>query len=201
MENNNESIKKAEIKKDGQYELPELTAEINCPSCKEGIIKINRTIHSLPDEEEILILLMECNKCKYQNRDIISLNTKFGPGSYTLRVEDGDLTPKIFKSPGAYIFLPEADFEIEPGNTSGYTVTNLEGLLERIIKWTEYMKKNYEIEKRPELKKVIDTLKKLKKMKKGDLPFSVVLTDNEGGSYITVPPNKSNILSFDPKKV
>lgn len=197
MDENNEIVNNGS-KKNGYYELPEITTKINCPLCKDGIVGITRTPHELPDGEEILILMMECNKCTFQNRDIITLNTHFGPGTYTLKVADGDLTYKIFKNPGGFISIPEADFEIEPGNTSGYMVTNIDGLLDRAIKWISYMETNYKEEKRPETIKVTESLNKLKNIKNGKMSFTIILKDEEGGSYITVPPIKANNLIFKP---
>ncbi|MCP4761660.1 MAG: ZPR1 zinc finger domain-containing protein [archaeon] len=189
-------------KNDKQYELPEITGEINCPLCSDGRVKMNRTIHTLPDGEEILILLLECNKCSFLSRDIITLNTTFGPGKYTLKIDDGDLTPKIFRSPGGYFYLPEADFEIEPGNIAGYMITNVEGLLMRMIKWTEYMKKSYEEEensskaKSNELNKTSKVLKFLNECFSGKQVFHIILDDKDGGSYIST--QKTDSLKFEP---
>ncbi|MHA1728941.1 MAG: hypothetical protein ACTSWY_09435, partial [Promethearchaeota archaeon] len=51
------------------YELPEIEGEIKCPSCDSGTIEMKRTIHKLPDGDEILILLMECNNCTFKQND------------------------------------------------------------------------------------------------------------------------------------
>jgi len=125
-----------------KYELPQIEQNIECPSCEEGIIEITRTLYKLPDGEDILILLMECNKCNFHQNDVLTLNTSVGPGTYTLKVNDGDLSHKIFRSPTGYIYIPEADFEIEPGSSSGYMVTFVEGIITRMLHWAEYMKKS-----------------------------------------------------------
>lgn len=195
MSKNNEKDKE-----DGNYDFPELKQEIPCPICKEGVIKINRTVHTLPDGEDILILLMQCDSCNYQSRDVISLRSAFKPGIWTLKIMDGDLSHKIFRGPEGIIHLPEADFEIEPGTQSGYMVTTVEGILERMIKWTGYLIKTYKEnpgQYHDELEKAVDTLNKLNLCKQGRLTFSLMIEDKAGGSYISCFEEKDADLSFE----
>ncbi len=177
-----------------KYSLPEMQ-EVTCPRCKEGKIKINRTLHQLPDKEEILILLMECEKCSFRRSDVIPLSSAFQPGTYTLHVKEGDLTAKIFRSPTGIITLPEADFEIEPGRAAEYLITNVEGILNRMIKWTNFMLPQYSKDEH-EYTKVKSTLDTLTKCKNGTLDFTLILTDDSGGSYIIS--SKEDTLHFDP---
>ncbi|MBD3351843.1 MAG: ZPR1 zinc finger domain-containing protein [Candidatus Lokiarchaeota archaeon] len=184
-----------------EYELPDITEKIHCPICKDGIIKINRTIHRLPDGEDILILLMECSNCSYQNRDVITLQTAFKPGQWILNVEDGDLSAKIFRSPEGTISIPEADMEIEPGSHANYMITTIEGILERMIKWAEYFYKSLEDDEDKTIderrKKVEKTIEILKMCKAGTQKFKVVLTDKTGGSYITTTSKNEKTLVFE----
>jgi zinc finger protein len=180
------------------YELPEISKEIPCPICKCGKISINRTPHTLPDNEEILIVLIDCDSCGWESRDIITINTRFGPGTYTCYITNGDLTHKIFKGPSGNILIPEADFEIEPGTAGTYTVTNLEGIFERAITWTEYMLNIFKQDKRPETKKVEETLAILQKMNAGEMPFHFILKDEVGGSYIAPSIGSKVDLRFEP---
>lgn len=178
---------------DEKYSLPELQ-EVMCPHCKKGIIKVNRTLHTLPDKEEILIMLLECELCSFSRSDVIPLSSAFQPGIYTIRVTGGDLTAKIFRSPTGLISLPEADFEIEPGRAAEYLITNIEGILNRMIKWTKFMLSDY-AEQEKEYQKVQKTLDILKLCRNGTMDFTLILTDKEGGSYVTTL-NESS-LSFE----
>ena len=177
---------------DEKYELPKLE-EITCPSCKEGKIKITRTLHRLPDKEEILILLMECESCSFSRSDVIPLSTAFQPGIYTLQIKEGDLTTKIFRSPTGIIDLPEADMEIEPGRSAEYLITNVEGILNRMIKWAEFMLEQYSQHEK-EYGKVQATLDVLTKCLNGTMDFTLILTDKGGGSYMS--PSKEENLQF-----
>lgn len=178
---------------DEKYSLPKLQ-EVTCPHCKEGIVKVNRTLHKLPDQEEILILLMECEKCSFSRSDVIPLSSAFQPGIYTIHVTQGDLTAKIFRSPTGKISLPEADFEIEPGRSAEYMITNVEGILNRMMKWSKFMLRDYE-EHEEEYPKVQKTLDILTKCKNGTMDFTIILTDKGGGSYVTT--SKEDSLSFE----
>ena len=175
-----------------KYSLPKLQ-EVTCPNCKEGTIRVNRTLHRLPDKEEILILLMECEKCSFSRSDVIPLSTAFQSGTYILKIRDGDLTAKIFRSPTGIISLPEADFDIEPGRSAEYLITNVEGILNRMIKWTTFMLDQY-TKKETEYKKVQETLDILTKCLNGSMDFTLILTDKGGGSYIS--PSEEKNLHF-----
>jgi ZPR1-related zinc finger protein len=179
---------------DEKYSLPELQ-EVKCPRCKNGIIKVNRTLHQLPDKEEILILLLECDSCTFSRSDVIPLHSAFQPGIYTLYITDGDLTAKIFRSPTGIITLPEADFEIEPGSAAEYLITNVEGILNRMIQWSKVMLGQYH-EAEKEYKKIQSTLNILTECVNGSKNFHLILTDKEGGSYV-LSTNEST-LQFQP---
>ncbi|MHA1819277.1 MAG: ZPR1 zinc finger domain-containing protein [Promethearchaeota archaeon] len=208
--NNDKSIIPLD-KKPGNYDLPELPDNILCPICKKGNLKFQRTLYTLPDGEEILIFVTSCSNkdCGYMNRDIITLNTKFRPGRYILKVKNGDLSHKIFRGPNAKIILPEADFEIEPGTASSYIITNIEGIIDRMINWTQYMIKN-RMENEMGLvniKKMKDVLNILMKIKNKEMNFTLILEDPIGGSYIILSDESSkqedkdhSILSFEELK-
>ena len=185
---------------ESKYELPEITELISCPSCKEGKVQLKRTVHKLPDGEDILILLMECDNCTFMQNDILTLDTSFKPGTWDLYIEnEEDQTQKIFRSPDGHIFLPEANFEIEPGNNSGYLITNVEGIINRMIHWANYMMDSYSSAEENEKKITSETLTTLNNCLSGKLPFHIILRDETGGSYISS--SKKEILNFTPLEI
>lgn len=182
---------------ESKYELPEISELISCPSCKEGKVQLKRTVHKLPDGEDILILLMECDKCTFMQNDVLTLNTSFKPGTWELFIEnEEDLTQKIFRSPDGHIFLPEANFEIEPGNSAGYLITNIEGIINRMIHWANYMMDSYTSGEENEKKITLETLTTLENCLSGKRSFHIILKDETGGSYISS--SKKEILNFKP---
>ncbi|MHA1341695.1 MAG: ZPR1 zinc finger domain-containing protein [Promethearchaeota archaeon] len=199
----NKSKYKDLINQNSDYIFPDLENKIKCPLCQKSFLNIHRTIHKLPDNEEILILLMECPTCAYKNRDIIPLVTAFKPAKWTLYIEDGDLTPKIFRGPEAYISIPELDIKLEPGTIANYLITNVEGLLDRMLNWSkflllEFQSKDLNKEKKSaELIKVENTIKMLNECITGKRKFHIILEDKFGGSYISIPSNKKKNLKFE----
>ena len=185
---------------ESKYELPEITELISCPSCKEGKVQLKRTVHKLPDGEDILILLMECDNCTFMQNDILTLDTSFKPGTWDLYIEnEEDLTQKIFRSPDGHIFLPEANFEIEPGNNAGYLITNVEGIINRMIHWAKYMMDSYSSAEQNEKKITSETLTTLNSCLSGKRSFHIILRDETGGSYISS--SKKENLNFIPFEI
>jgi ZPR1-related zinc finger protein len=183
-----------------KYELPEITELIKCPSCKEGKVQLTRTVHKLPDGEDILIMLMECDNCSFQQNDVLTLDTSFKPGTWDLFIEnEEDLTQKIFRSPDGHIFLPEANFEIEPGSNSGYLITNVEGIINRMIHWANYMMDSYNPSEKNEKKITSESLTTLNNCLLGKCSFHIILKDKSGGSYISS--SKKEILNFVPFEI
>ncbi|MHA1728258.1 MAG: hypothetical protein ACTSWY_05960, partial [Promethearchaeota archaeon] len=138
---------------------------------------------------------MECNNCTFKQNDIISLNTSFGPGTYTLTIDNGDLTPKIFRGPNGHIFLPEAEFEIEHGDITDYLITNVEGILKRMIHWAEYMKSGCEKKNQSKFQKVTEVLGILNECLTKKRLFHIILKDTSGSSYISC--QKEEMLKFE----
>jgi zinc finger protein len=170
-------------REDGKYKLPEIEEKIHCPSCDNGIIQLNRTIYHLPDGDDIIIMSMECPKCKFSRNDLIPLKSAFKPGKYFLNVDDGDLDHKIFRGTGGDIEIPEIGMSIERGPAAQFMINNVEGLLmimeDRV---------NYFLETTPhnsrEWMNANETLKRLKRCQAREMKFTVILFDRSGGSYI-----------------
>lgn len=181
------------------YKLPKISEQIICPVCGKGKITMNRTMYTLPDKEEVLILLMECNNCSYLNRDVISLKTAFKPGIWTIKVVNKDFTFKILRGPTGFISLPEADFDIEPGSNASYMITTIDGILERMIKWASYLKISGESEGKQETeeyRKIVYVLNILNKCNNGEMDFHIILRDADGGSYVTTEPGHEQFVEF-----
>jgi len=166
-----------------------------CPSCKDGVIGISKTIYDLPDSDKMLIIKFECDKCEFTKNDIIPLTTKFSPGVMILKVEDEeDLKSKIYRSPVGKLEIPELEIMVEPGPSADFYYTNVEGILYRFENALLIYRNNLE-EGNPEKKDIDEILENLQKALKGQFKFSLKITDTGGGSYI-IPQNKSN-YSFE----
>ena len=185
---------KTDLKRsDGHYELPETPENIICPDCRNGEIVMNRTIYKLPDGEDILILLLECDNCHSMQRDIIPLKNAFKPGIYELKVDDDDFTHKIMRGASGILRIPEFDIESERGPSAKFLLTNVERILLQMKEATEFLLQSDDLNEQNAAKK---TLEELNLALQGKLKFTIVLEDRKGGSYI-VPSNPEKLTFIE----
>ncbi len=163
---------------------------IKCPACKQGIIKIIKTVYDLPDKDKMLILKFECNKCSFLKNDIIPLTTNMDSGIMTLEVNnEEDLKSKIYRSPMGKIEIPELELMVEPGPRADFYYTNVEGILLRFESAVSIYRNNLD-EGDQQIAEIDELLKDLKEAMRGRLKFTLIITDTQGGSYI-LPHDKS----------
>jgi zinc finger protein ZPR1 len=178
-------------RKDGNYELPNITEKIDCPICNKKALGLTRTMYQLPDGDDVLILLLECGECHYKKSDMVSMFSAFQPGTYYLCVDDGDLTHKIFRGATGDLIIDEIGIEIERGPAATFEFTNMEGILLKIKEQLEFF-----IRTTPkdtiEWKNASKNLEELHGCLDGKKVFNVKLVDKEGGSYIA-PSDKSKM--------
>ncbi len=163
---------------------------LRCPKCKEGIIEISKTIYNLPDNDKMLLIKLECNKCDFINKDIIPITTRTEPGISQLKItNEKDLISKVYRSPTAKIEIPELELEAEPGPAAPFYFTNIEGILNRFEK-AVISYKNALVADQLETKDIDVILENIKKAYDGNFSFTLKIIDQSGGSYI-IPEDKS----------
>ena len=155
-----------------------------CPSCKDGIITINKTIYDSQDGDKLLILKFECNECNFSKNDIVPMATKMIPGIITLKVKsERDLKSKIYRSPTGKLEIPELELLVEPGPRADFYFTNVEGILLRFEKAVKIYKKSLD-NNDPQFKDIEEILDDLNNAIIGKYGFTLKITDPVGGSYI-----------------
>ncbi|MHA1725526.1 MAG: ZPR1 zinc finger domain-containing protein [Promethearchaeota archaeon] len=165
-----------------------------CPVCDEGILEISHHVHDLLDGDKMLIIKFECKQCNFHKNDIIPLTTNIEPGIMTLRIScPEDLKSKIYRAPTGKLEIPELELLVEPGPKSSFYITNVEGILERFKEAVSIFLKEISVDD-PKREKIVKILEALDKALEGNLNFTVILTDFEGGSYIL--PTDKNKYSF-----
>jgi zinc finger protein len=174
--------KRLEKRSHGTYELPEIKEPIPCPVCG-GELTFKRTVYQLADGDDIIIVNMECPKCNFRKNDVIPLNSSFQAGEYRLTVDDGNLEHKIFRSPSGDIDIPEIGMAIERGPSANYLLNNVEGILQLMKEQVEHFLIDLPVESE-EWKNTIIVNDKLDLAIEGKFPFTLILRDLEGGSYI-----------------
>ncbi|MFW9899576.1 MAG: ZPR1 zinc finger domain-containing protein [Candidatus Thorarchaeota archaeon] len=174
--------------KDREF-IEEIT-DFKCPACKNGNVLINKTIYDLPDKDKMLFLKFECTKCDFEKNDIIPLTTIMDAGIMTLKItNENDLNSKIYRSSTGILEIPELDLKVEPGPTAEFYYTNIEGILFRFERAVKIYYNDLDTD-HPDKNEIKEALKDLKKAMKGDLEFTLKITDPGGGSYI-IPIDKS----------
>jgi len=176
-------------------EKNEVNYSFKCPICKEGKIEISKVTYDVPDGDKILIIKFECNVCNYSNNDIIPLTTNFAPGIMKLKVtNEDDLKSKIYRSPIGSLEIPELELVVNPGLRADFYYTNVEGILFRFENAVSIYRKNLEKDD-AQIEEIDKILQNLVKALKGELKFTLVITDTGGGSYII--PNDKSKYSFE----
>jgi len=169
-----------------------------CPSCKDGMIKINKTIYDSKDGDKMLILKFECTECNFSKNDIVPMASNTSPGIMTLKVEnENDLKSKIYRSPTGKLDIPELELQVEPGPRAEFYFTNVEGILFRFERAVRIYINNLD-ESDSQFEDIEEILSDLDKAMNGKFPFTLKITDLAGGSYI-IPQNESN-YSFESRE-
>jgi zinc finger protein len=166
------------------------TFSLKCPDCADGIISIDTIEYDLPDGDKVLIVKFVCDSCNFQKNDIIPMTTRIEPGIMTLKVSnENDLKSKIYRSPTGKLEIPELELIVEPGPRADFYYTNVEGILFRfeaaVLIYKNSLEKND-----PEFKEIEEILIALNKALKGELKFTLQITDIGGGSYL-IPQDQS----------
>jgi len=171
---------------------------LKCPSCKDGVINIKKSIYDLPDGDKMLILKFECEKCNFHQNDIIPLTTRMDPGIMTLKVSnENDLKSKIYRSPLGKLEIPELELAVDPGPSADFYITNVEGILYRFENAVSIYRNSLD-DSDSQKEEINQILEDLKNASKGQFEFTLKITDPEGGSYI-IPQDKSK-YSFEKLK-
>ncbi|XP_018579660.1 zinc finger protein ZPR1 [Anoplophora glabripennis] len=167
---------------------PEATEiESLCMNCHAtGLTRLLLT--KIPFYKEVVLMSFTCDQCGYQNNEIQSGAPISDKGvKFVLTVKsERDLNRQIVKSDYASIKLVEIDFEI-PSESQKGEVTTVEGIINRIIMGLEQDQPVRRIQ-HPDIATQIDeVINKLQKLKTLEEPFTLILEDMSGNSFIENP--------------
>mmetsp|Transcript_16958 Transcript_16958/g.30490 ORF Transcript_16958/g.30490 Transcript_16958/m.30490 type:complete len:480 (-) Transcript_16958:7644-9083(-) len=168
-------------------EAEDLGSEIDsyCFSC-EGTGKTRLLSCNIPFFQHIIIMAFSCENCGFRNNEVQSAMSLAERGiKITLRVDNKEkLNREVIKSENASITITELGFEI-PRSTQKGTLNTVEGILSKAILGLE-QDQEYRREHAPEVATQIDAfLLSLKALAEGNTPFTLVLDDPGGNSFIS----------------
>eukprot|EP01119_Soliformovum_irregulare_P009856 TRINITY_DN2372_c0_g1_i1.p1 TRINITY_DN2372_c0_g1~~TRINITY_DN2372_c0_g1_i1.p1 ORF type:complete len:488 (+),score=147.16 TRINITY_DN2372_c0_g1_i1:97-1464(+) len=157
-----------------------------CMNCEEqGVTRLLLT--RIPFFREIILMAFTCPHCGWRSNEIQNGGIIQEKGVHIeLAVGPEDMNRQIVKSDSGNLRIPELDFEI-PSITQKGQLNTIEGFL---MQSHEAISAGQDARREidPETTKRIDEfLERLDKCRQGDMPFTVVLDDPAGNSYIENP--------------
>ncbi|CCW69670.1 unnamed protein product [Phytomonas sp. Hart1] len=169
-----------------------------CPKCFEnGTTRL--MITDIPHFKEIIVSSFECLHCGEVNNEV-TFGGVFQPKKirYELFVKNKkDMDRQVVKSEYASIVIPELRLEIPPESQKGMLNT-VEGILEHTqsgLQLQQAARKN----ETPELyNQIEDFCQKLEVYRLGDTPFTMIVDDPSGNSYVEGRYDK-NFQTRDPQ--
>jgi len=104
-----------------------------CLYCGSNNVEFKETYYDLPIVGKALLYSIFCNNCGFKKSDIILLEVK-EPVRYRFVIENkSDLYTKIVRSNTGKIIFEEVGIEINPGIAAEIFITNLEGLILKVL--------------------------------------------------------------------
>lgn len=165
---------------------PEVTEiESLCLNCHHnGVTKLLLT--KIPFYKEVVVMSFFCKYCLWKNNELKPASNIQEKGiSYSLNVENSrDLARVVVKTEWACVMIPELDFEA-PSRSQEGRVTTVEGIIERAHNGLSYQIGRLKVQGDESAeKKLTEFTQKLVNLKKGETPFTFVLRDCTGNSFL-----------------
>jgi len=153
-----------------------------CPVCHKKTLVLTEEEMDIPYFGKTYLFSMSCNNCKYSKSDVEAEERK-DPCRVTFTIEkEADMKVRVVKSSEATIKIPQLRMSMESGPASDGYISNIEGLLTRFEKVIEDEK---ELAEEDEVKKhAKNLLKKIRKVKWGEMPLKIIIEDPSGNSAI-----------------
>ncbi|XP_046401788.1 zinc finger protein ZPR1 [Ischnura elegans] len=177
------------LKKADAFTYEDLLGEVlhfptNCPNCSSPC-STNMKMTSIPYFKEVVIMATNCDRCGNRTNEVKS-GGGIEPKGLRMEVKVGgmeDFSRDVLKSETCHIFIPELDLEVGP-TTLGGRFTTIEGLVMAIkdqLKKNGFMGDSMIPGAR---RRYLEFLEKMDKLLEGRKPFTIILDDPAGNSYI-----------------
>ena len=128
------------------------------------------------------IFSMICGGCGFHKNDVEAAEQK-EPCKITFQVEnEKDLSVRVVKSSEASVNIPQLKAHMTPGPASEGFISNIEGVIDKFKNIIEDQRDLSEDD--DEKKTAKNLLKKIWKVKCGDIPVDIIIEDSSGNSAI-----------------
>ena len=160
--------------------MDELTGQ-PCPFCKANELTLMEDRKEIPFFGPVYIYSMTCLACKFHKADIEVENAN-QPVKYTFDIEkEDDMKVRVVKSAEATVKIPRI-VSITPGPASNGYVTNIEGILNRVLSHIKDAAED--AEETEEQKTAKRHIKKLQRAILGQETLKIIIEDPSGNSAI-----------------
>jgi len=160
--------------------MEQLTGQ-ECPLCKEKTLTLTEDRREVPFFGPVYLFSMACESCEFHKSDV-EVENRQDPVRYTFQIEsEDDLRVRVVKSAEATIKIPRIA-EITPGPASNGYVTNIEGILNRVVSQIKSAKES--AEDKEEIDQAKRHIKKLNRVLWGKDKLKITIEDPSGNSAI-----------------
>ena len=156
--------------------------KMTCPVCGYNGMGVREVEYFLPVIGKALLVSRSCPKCGYRRSEIIPLAT--GPRRRVyIRIDSREaLRAKVVRLGTASIEIVELGVTIDPGVDAPTFVTNIEGLLSRVVDALRTIEV-LAVDER-EREKAREAREYLLRLDPGDVPLTIILDDRAGLSGV-----------------
>lgn len=163
-----------------------------CPFCGKKKLTLIEDEKDIPYFGKAYLFSMNCGNCKYDKADVEFAENK-GPKKYTLEINsEKDMKIRVVKSSSASVKIPQMRLSVTPGPGSVGYISNVEGVLDKFKKVIEGERDS--TDDSDVRKKAKNLLKKLWKVKLGDVKIKLIIEDPKGNSAIISEKAKVEVL-------
>ncbi|KAI9203252.1 ZPR1 zinc-finger domain-containing protein [Polychytrium aggregatum] len=163
---------------------PVTEIESYCMNCGEnGITRLLLT--SIPHFRDIILMAFECPHCNFKNSEIQSASAVAEKGcTFSCRINGhDDLNRQVVKADSASVRFEELDFEIPPDSQRG-VLSTVEGILSRAVDGLSQDQPQRLLQDFAVYEAIQAIIEKLQDLREGQTPFTFILDDPAGNSYI-----------------
>ncbi|MBR9700298.1 ZPR1 zinc finger domain-containing protein [Candidatus Woesearchaeota archaeon] len=162
-----------------------------CPFCNHKTLTLTEAVRDIPFFGVCHLFSMDCTTCKYHKADLES-EKSHDPVRYTYDISsEDDMKIRVVKSGSCDVKVPYVGDIIAGSASNGY-VTNVEGILNRLLKQVEHLRDS--ADDPSARKKAKNLVKKLTRILWGQEKAKLILEDPTGNSAIISPDAKKDKL-------
>jgi len=166
-----------------------------CPTCNTEIEYLY-TSENIPYFSDILIISAICPSCGYKFVDTQMLKQGEPVRYVYLTATPEDLAVRVVRSTNASIEIPELGVRIDPGPTCQGFVSNVEGVLDRIVQAVGSAVIDGDEEERKNARLLLE---RIARVKCGELPVTFILEDPTGNSAIVSDRAEKSTYTVEPE--